>query len=185
MATLNKRKLIPLVLPIGIIALDQISKALIVSASSDRIMVIKRFFGDFLFIVHQRNLGAAFSLADGLPPLARFLVLALLPLIVLAAVLVFYFRSKELSRLQEWALMGIIGGGIGNVIDRILREKGVVDFISVKFYGIFGFERWPTFNVADSAVVVCSIIIAVSFIIQGIGDMAKAKSLNADKGPKA
>ena len=52
-------------------------------------------------------------------------------------------------------MAGILGGGIGNIIDRIFRPEGVVDFISVKFYGILGFDRWPTFNIADASVVVC------------------------------
>ena len=42
---------------------------------------------------------------------------------------------------------------------------GVIDFIDVKFYGIFGLKRWPTFNVADSAVVVCGIMLVISFIV--------------------
>ena len=62
-------------------------------------------------------------------------------------------------------IIGIIGGGIGNIIDRFFRAEGVVDFIDVKFFGIFGLERWPTFNVADAAVVVCGIILIVSFLI--------------------
>jgi signal peptidase II len=67
--------------------------------------------------------------------------------------------------LQRWVLCGIVGGGIGNVIDRIFRPEGVVDFVSVKFYGLFGLERWPTFNVADSSVVVCAILLVVSTIV--------------------
>ncbi len=54
-----------------------------------------------------------------------------------------------------------MGGGIGNLIDRIFRSLRVVDFISVKFYGIFGLERWPTFNIADASLVVSGILLAV------------------------
>ena len=64
--------------------------------------------------------------------------------------------------------MGIIGGGLGNLIDRFFRKEGVVDFIDVKFYGLFGLERWPTFNVADSAVVVFGLILVISFIVTSI-----------------
>ena len=53
----------------------------------------------------------------------------------------------------------------GNIIDRIFRPQGVVDFIDVKFFGIFGLERWPTFNVADASIVVCGIILIVSFFL--------------------
>ena len=72
-------------------------------------------------------------------------------------------------------VVGIIGGGIGNLIDRIFRAEGVVDFIDVKFYGLFGMERWPTFNVADSAVVVCGILLIVSFIAMTIKDIKSKK----------
>ncbi len=51
------------------------------------------------------------------------------------------------------------------MIDRVFRfNEGVVDFISVKFYGIFGLERWPTFNISDSCVVVFVILFALSVI---------------------
>jgi signal peptidase II len=60
--------------------------------------------------------------------------------------------------------IGIIGGGFGNLIDRFFRPDGVVDFIDVKFYGLFGLERWPTFNVADSAVVVCGSLLFISML---------------------
>ena len=40
------------------------------------------------------------------------------------------------------------------MIDRFFRAEGVVDFIDVKFYGLFGLERWPTFNIADASVVI-------------------------------
>ena len=65
---------------------------------------------------------------------------------------------------QRWAVAGIIGGGMGNIIDRIFRPNGVVDYISVKFYGIFGMERWPTFNIADASVVVCCLYLLVTII---------------------
>jgi len=79
----------------------------------------------------------------------------------------YYFSSNEFTKLQRWATAGILGGGIGNIADRIFRPDGVVDFISVKFYGIFGLERWPTFNVADSAVVVCCLLLFFTIIISG------------------
>jgi signal peptidase II len=83
----------------------------------------------------------------------------------LVLVIVVYFRNDEFNSVQRWSICGIIGGGIGNIIDRFFRAEGVVDFIDVKFFGIFGLDRWPTFNVADAAVVVCGIILIVSFLI--------------------
>lgn len=96
---------------------------------------------------------------------ARKFLFAFMPVIVIGIVIGVYFRNNEFSKLQRWSICGIVGGGIGNLIDRFFRPEGVVDFIDVKFYGLFGMERWPTFNVADSAVVVCGIILLISFII--------------------
>ncbi|WP_461252145.1 signal peptidase II, partial [Treponema sp. R8-4-B8] len=70
--------------------------------------------------------------------------------------------SDEFTPIQRWALAGIIGGGIGNIIDRIFRSDGVVDFISVNIYGLLGMQRWPTFNIADSSVVVGCILLLVT-----------------------
>jgi len=156
--------LAPLSLSLAIIAIDQASKALVLANVAPGTVGFSAF-GDFFWIVLQRNLGMAFSLLDALPPPWRALVLIALPLLLVAAVLVFYFRSQEPTAFQRWVLCGIVGGGIGNVIDRIFRSEGVVDFLSFKFYGIFGYERWPTFNVADSCVVVSAILLVVSTII--------------------
>ncbi|HOX92234.1 MAG TPA: signal peptidase II, partial [Spirochaetales bacterium] len=71
-------------------------------------------------------------------------------------------NAGDQPALQGAELAGIIGGGMGNILDRIFRADGVVDFLSVKFYGLFGLERWPTFNVADATVVVCGILLAAS-----------------------
>ena len=73
--------------------------------------------------------------------------------------------------------MGIVGGGIGNLIDRAFRAEGVVDFIDVKFFGIFGLDRWPTFNVADSSIIICGILLAITFIIS----IKKEKSTEKSK----
>lgn len=64
---------------------------------------------------------------------------------------------------------------MGNLYDRFFRPNGVVDFIDVKFYGIFGFERWPTFNIADMGVLICGILLMVSFIIAIIKESAEKK----------
>jgi len=154
----------PFSLSLAVLALDQATKA-VVAAKVEPGTVAYSAFGDFLWIVRQANLGMAFSLLDELAPGPRAAVLIALPLLLVAGVVVFYFKSREPSMVQRWALCGIVGGGLGNVIDRIFRPDGVVDFISVKFYGLFGYERWPTFNVADATVVVSALLLVVSTIV--------------------
>ena len=160
----NKKKLLPLILLFAVVLVDQISKALIVKYVPLH-SICASFFGDFLRIVRVANTGVAFSIGAGWGDIARGLLFRILPLVVLCAVIVFYFKTEELSVLQRWMIGGIVGGGFGNLIDRFFRPEGVVDFIDVKFYGIFGYERWPTFNVADAAVVVCGLVLVVSFLL--------------------
>ena len=166
---LNK-KVAPLMLTAFVIALDQITKALVVKyiprlnpIDPDCVVPI---FGKYLRLIHVRNNAVAFSMGSNLPDNVRSILFSILPLIVIALVFVVYFRNNDFTKLQRWSICGILGGGLGNLIDRFFRPDGVVDFIDCYFFNIFGWERWPTFNVADSAVVVCGILFIISFIIQ-------------------
>ncbi len=159
-----KSKLLPLVLAVVVIVLDQITKALVCRFIPVN-TIGTQFLGDFLRIIHVRNPGVAFSFGARWSDAVRRLAFSVIPIIVLGIVLSVYFRNNDFTKLQRWAICGIVGGGFGNIIDRIFRPSGVVDFIDVKFYGLFGLERWPTFNVADSAVVVCGILLVISFIV--------------------
>lgn len=160
--------MIPFILTLAIIIVDQITKAVIVAtmARTEYTGAMVRVIGDFLRIIHVRNLGVAFSIGRNLPIEIRRILFIVLPLVVVAGLAVYYVRSDEFTRIQRWAVAGIIGGGLGNVVDRIFRVDGVVDWVDVRFYGIFGLERWPTFNVADASVVVCGILLMVSVLVQ-------------------
>ncbi|QTQ13082.1 signal peptidase II [Treponema parvum] len=158
-----KQKLIPLVLTAAVFISDQLSKALIVKRIPP-FSIGASFLGDFLRIIHVSNPGIAFSVGGSLPSHIRAALFSVMPFFVILLVFIIYFRNNEFSKLQRWCICGVLGGGLGNLFDRIFRSEGVVDFIDVKFYGLFGMERWPTFNVADSAVVVCGAILIFSFV---------------------
>lgn len=159
-----KQKLVPIIFCLFVFGIDQLSKFLV--AKYIPLYTIKfSFFGDFLRIVHVRNLGAAFSLGAGLPTTLRSIFLSFMPVVVLVLVLVVYFRNNDFTQYQRFLVCGVVGGGFGNVFDRIFREYGVVDFIDFKFYGLFGFDRFPTFNFADSFIMVCGILLLISFLI--------------------
>ncbi len=160
----TKSKFIPFILTAVVILLDQLTKILICKYIP-LYTIGAQFGGDFLRIIHVRNTGVAFSFGAGWPDALRRLAFSIIPIIVMGLVVAVYFRNNDFTKLQRWAICGVVGGGIGNIIDRIFRPAGVVDFIDVKFYGLFGLERWPTFNVADSAVVVCGILLVISFIV--------------------
>lgn len=121
---------------------DQVTKALVVANIDygERVPVL----GDTVQLWHVRNTGAAFSLFEGLTWL-------FLPVHLLAIVMVVYFHRQFRDR-GPWihvVLGAILAGSLGNLTDRV-RLGYVVDFVSV---GI-GDLRWPTFNVADSTLVV-------------------------------
>ena len=182
-----KLKVMPLVLAVVVIVLDQITKMLVVNYIQPY-TIGAQFFGDFIRIIHVYNTGVAFSVGAGWPDLASRILFSIIPVLVLVLVMVVYFRNTDFTKLQRWAICGIVGGGFGNIIDRIFRSKGVIDFIDVKWFGIekspiglFRMTRWPTFNVADSAVVVCGIMLLISFAIT---ISKESKSKKADKEAK-
>ena len=135
----------------AIVALDQITKYIVlttVTMSGPRIVVIENFF----YITCHRNSGAAWGLFQG----GRYFFLVFTA-VLLAALAVMLFRFK--GRWLRTALAMIIGGAIGNYIDRIM-VGGVVDFLD--FY-IFGYN-FPTFNAADSCIVVGSALLIIYFM---------------------
>ncbi len=102
------------------------------------------------------NPGAAFGLHLG--PYSRWLFLgfALVAVVVLNAL---SRKAQAGDRLRQLACGLVAGGAVGNLIDRVRSDQGVVDFIDI---GI-GTLRWPTFNVADIAVTCGAIALAISF----------------------
>jgi signal peptidase II len=162
-------KLIPFSLTVFVIVADQAVKSFI-AANWPINSIVKKFFLDdngdgIIEIWHVRNKAIAFSLGGNLPEALRPILFVVLPFAVLIFLVWYYMTSSEFTKLQRWAVAGIVGGGLGNLIDRVLRPDGVVDFISVKFYGFLGFERWPTFNIADSSVVICVFLWLLSMLL--------------------
>ena len=158
----RQRRLLPLILAPVILLADQASKALaIASLAPGRPHEV---IGDLLRLTLVQNPAIAFSIGHSLPEQLRRPLFLVLPLVVLVVILVYYLRTNDLSRFQRWLLAAVFGGGLANMVDRVFRPLGVVDFVDVKFYGLFGMERYPTFNVADSSVVVAGILLLVSFL---------------------
>jgi signal peptidase II len=161
----EKERMLPMSLTAFIILVDQITKAIVVKLSPERGLIKDVFNNGLLWMYHARNKAIAFSLGESFPDSVKKITFIIVPILVLGFLLWYYFKSDDFTKIQRWAAAGIIGGGIGNIIDRIFRPDGVVDFISVKLYGFLGFDRWPTFNLADSSVVVCCILLFVSIFI--------------------
>jgi signal peptidase II len=177
MSEFKRRPLAPFLLTVFLIVLDQVTKALVIS--NIRLGTIGwTALGDFFWLVCQQNTGIAFSMGQDLAVSIRTVAFIALPLILIVGLLVYYFRSDEPSLFQRWTIAGVIAGGLGNLVDRILRPLGVVDFLSFKFYGLFGLERFPTFNVADMSTVCSVILLSFSLIFMkgGIGSQEKDRA---------
>jgi signal peptidase II len=132
----------------AVVLLDQLSKAWAVAALSDGPI---RLAGDVLALRLTRNPGGAFSLLTGFTP-----VLALLAA-VMTVVIVRTTRRTD-DPLAAYSLALVLGGAVGNLIDRLVRDPGflrgeVVDFIDLSF--------WPTFNLADSAITVGVLLVVI------------------------
>jgi len=160
-----KSKLLPLLLTVGVIAADQIVKWIVTKTLPYGRPV--EVIGDFLRFVYVQNPNIGFSIGRSLGGGGRFVLARLLPLLVSGILLVYFLVGRDITRFQRWVLAAVLGGGLGNYVDRIFRRGEVVDFIDVKFYGIFGMQRWPTFNLADSTLVVAGILLLASFLWSG------------------
>lgn len=148
--------------------LDQVTKA-IVNAKihyAQRIEVIPGFFD----LTHVRNGGGAFSFfADG-PFEQRMAFFIGTTLIAICLLLVFYRNLGDREVLSATALGVVLGGAIGNLTDR-LRFGEVVDFLDVHLTSQY---TWPTFNVADSAIVIGVILLVIEIFLSEEGGEEQA-----------
>jgi signal peptidase II len=153
-----------LLLAAAIIILDIWTKALVLARIDlhEAIPIIPNFFQ----LVHVRNTGAAFGIGANASSRIVPLLLNLGAIAVFCVVVVYAFRSAVSDRLLQTGLHLILGGAIGNLLDRF-RFGYVVDFLDV----YVGLKHWPAFNVADSAI---CIGIALLFL-----DMRKKPSESA------
>jgi signal peptidase II len=130
-----------------IVILDQMTKWIIAHslAVHDAVPVFESFF----HITHERNTGAAFSLLARAPASFRQPFFLLTTFVAVSMLLMFLRKVEESDWLTMTAIGGILGGAVGNFIDRVLYGE-VVDFLLVHWRGYY----WPAFNVADSCITV-------------------------------
>ena len=180
----TRDRLLPFILTAAIIAADQIIKAIVIGALP--LHQPQEVIGDLVRFTLVQNPAIGFSIGHNWPEGLRRVLFLILPLAVMVLIVSYYFRTDELSRGQRWLVCALVGGGLGNYIDRLFRPDGVVDFVDVKFFGIFGLNRWPTFNLADSTVVVASIILLITFLREGLRERAQSHAeSHGDSRPPA
>jgi signal peptidase II len=143
----------PIALGAVIVLVDQFTKRLVRDRVDFRESI--PIVDGFISIVHARNPGAAFSLLADAPAWFRGPFFIAITVTAIAVLLYVIGRLSVEDRLVRLALGGVLGGAVGNLIDRLTFGE-VTDFIDVHWRSY----HWPAFNVADS-----SITIAVSAVI--------------------
>ena len=146
-----------------IVALDQWTKLWIEGALAvhERVEVVPGFFN----LVHVRNTGIAFGLFPAGGELGGTLLLAVLGLVALVIVSVYFRSTSDREPLLLLALSLVLGGAVGNLVDRILF-RAVTDFLDV----YVGAYHWPAFNVADSGVTVGIVLMLAHSFVPSLGN---------------
>lgn len=155
----HRRTLVVLLLALFVVAVDQISKALVVAKLTGHDPV--KVAGGAVYLLEDRNKGAAFSMGEGY---------TILFTLVAATVVVIVIRvSSRLQSLAWAAALGLIlGGAAGNLSDRLFRAPAPLRGAVVDWISLFDPEGrvWPVFNLADASIV-CGGIIAVILMLMG------------------
>ncbi|MDZ4803347.1 MAG: signal peptidase II [Candidatus Eisenbacteria bacterium] len=143
---------------LGVIGLDHLTKWLVIQKLPFNHDI--QLIGEWVMLTHIKNTGGAFGLFPG----------STVPLIIVSSVasVILCFLAVRLR--ADWtrliALGLILGGAVGNLIDRITQKK-VTDFINV---GLPDGLRWPIFNVADSAVTIGVVVLGYLVYVKGSGN---------------
>jgi len=154
----NKRKrnlLITIIVFLSIV-LDQISKIWVRNNFDSYIE--NSIIGDVFKLIKVENTGAFLGMGSELSETLRILLLIVLPIIVLISITIYTYIDKALDEISIIGFSLIIGGGIGNIFDRIVYGS-VTDFLYLDFGGIF---KTGIFNIADLSVTTGMILILIS-----------------------
>ena len=141
---------------LAVLVIDQITKTLVIQLLEPHMPGRSDVFFHF---THQRNTGLVGGMFAGTP-------FAFVAPVIATVVLVYLYRHLELtSRLQSVAYGMVLGGALGNLVDRAIHGS-VTDFLQFHFYFIpfdFYWKYYPAFNVADSCIVVGVATLVISW----------------------
>lgn len=146
-------------LAVTIIVIDQVTKLSIMQSMRlhESIPIVQDFFS----LTYIRNPGAAFGLLAGSSNAFRMVFFGVTSLIALGLLGTILFRLPEKDWVGQLSIAGVLGGAIGNLIDR-LRYGEVIDFLDVYVNSY----HWPAFNVADSAISVGVVFLIIHFAFE-------------------
>src|SRR5688572_5063253 len=157
--TRGSRYLLLALIGITVIVVDQVTKYWITQSMRlhESIPIIPNLFS----LTYIRNPGAAFGLLAGSSNAFRMVFFGLTSIFALGLLGTILLRMPEQDWVGRVSVAGILGGAIGNLIDR-LRFGEVIDFLDVYIENY----HWPAFNVADSAITVGVIFLIVHFAFE-------------------
>ena len=155
-----------------VLLLDQVTKLLIRTniEMHHSIPVLSKLFGETFMFTHVNNTGAAFSIGFNNPQTNRVFFIVVT---ILALGFILYLLYQSTHRIQVVAFGLVMGGAIGNLIDRVLYG-GVTDFVNVDFPD-FIMQRFPIFNVADSCIFIAVCLLIIDMLI-----IKDAPAINAE-----
>ena len=151
---------------LGVVLADQVTKAVV-----ERVLVLHETIPltPFFALTYVRNTGAAFGVLAAAPVGVRLPIFLTVTVIATAAVLSYLRRTPADQRWRVAALGGVLGGALGNLLDRV-RYGEVVDFLDLHW----GELHWPAFNVADAAITVgVGIVLLASVERRGVNASAR------------
>lgn len=154
---------------------DQVVKWVLVSnfRLGESVVVIPGFFS----ITYLRNRGGAFSLLSGMPPIWGRVFFIVATIGALIFVFYLYRFNPPQNRWSRLSLFLIFGGGLGNLIDRVVTGE-VVDFLLFYYRSYY----WPAFNLADSCISVGVALLAVDIFRDSGGEPAERERMAGDTG---
>ncbi len=132
---------------------DQISKDLVRKNVDERAYI--ELLGDKFILTNVENTGAMLGFGNDFPPMIKTIFLKALPIVVM---LILLFRVLQKKQMHLWLIIAfafVIGGGIGNLIDRVAYDS-VTDFFQINLGGVF---RTGIFNMADVSVTTGTLLI--------------------------
>ncbi len=170
---LSSRRL-EVIVAVTVVILDQITKALVRPALA--LHESREVIPGFLDLTRVHNTGAAFGMLNGVDLPFKTVILSVVALIALAGVAWYAATVPIGDRLARIGIAGVLGGAIGNLIDRA-RFGAVVDFLD--FY--WRAYHWPAFNVADSAITIGVALLILDMVLspepgQAVGASPLARS---------
>ena len=158
-----------------VVAVDQLSKFWIVR--NFEFHEVRTVVDGFFKLVYALNSGGVWGLGQGLPPAVRIAVFLALPSVITCAA-VWYSLSLPLhERVRQFAIALVVGGAIGNLIDR-LRLGKVIDFLVFHWKDHY----WPAFNLADSAICVGIVVLMITTVFERDSDAERHEEATGTAG---